>query len=967
MASTDNELEAQLLEAGNQLLEPPSTVDDLLPLLDRVESCLSKVEQSPNKSMQAALSPSQKALVADQLLRHSDPDVKVSVASCISEITRITAPDAPYDDDQMKEVFQLIVSSFENLDDKCSRSYTKRTSILETVAKVRSCVVMLDLECDALIVEMFQHFLKAIRDYHPENVFSSMETIMTLVIEESEDISFELLSPLLASVKNDDEDILPISRKLGERVIENSAIKLKPHLAQEVETHGIALGDYSKVVASICQETAGDTEQNEVHDDEDVEDKSTIRESSEEAVQDTLSLQVDKENSTAAVSSEQVDTVIDGSSKVVLNNGGAATGEDECSADLNSLKKQEQGEDTEEVKGPNTSSVAEPDSLETEKAVDAKQMPEEVSEDKDKDSNLSTAQPADSPQADNEEETEALPPHKSGSEDAPGSPHEVPDVEAAVPSENEKGSDINLSTALEKESTDVAPPSPSGSLPDESRPKKAGRHKKKDTSNKEATPVTDDESKKATDGTSDSELRSSKHSGKKVSAGGSNENKSPIVVDASRKESGTASDSEVKQKSSKKVSTGNSKENNTSVVVDAPRKESSSTSDSEARQKLAKKVDGSNKTSDESSLKQPEDKKKRARSKVSSRRSSTKSSAMEVDKEILSTPKSKSTKNELPLEETPKTNSKRKRPSEKEKQSGVKEFDDTEVIGSKIKVWWPADRMYYKGVVHSFDSVKKKHVVKYNDGDQEILNLKREKWLYVEGDSESDGEQENDESSHDGSSELPLKKKAKSNRDGSTKKEKMDATPKSGGGASSSKSKGRTTKSGRKQRDSSKPDGRSKGDTSKAVGKTDDDCVGKLKDQTPKSGGKSVDVAQKTSSKSKNNESQTPKSSKSKEDDSNTQRVSIKSKQDMQKAGKSNQGTPKTSASTPKGKSSLSSSKANGKVKSGSKARESEDMEEDSTDSEKAPERTKGKSTSSSKAQGSQTKSGKKRRRGTKS
>lgn len=43
-----------------------------------------------------------KALIADELLRHSDMDVKVAVASCISEITRITAPDAPYDDEQMK-------------------------------------------------------------------------------------------------------------------------------------------------------------------------------------------------------------------------------------------------------------------------------------------------------------------------------------------------------------------------------------------------------------------------------------------------------------------------------------------------------------------------------------------------------------------------------------------------------------------------------------------------------------------------------------------------------------------------------------------------------------------------------------------------------------------------------------------------------------------------------------------------
>ncbi|KZV54273.1 muscle M-line assembly protein unc-89 [Dorcoceras hygrometricum] len=47
----------------------------------------------------------------------------VGVASCISEITGITAPDAPYDDDKMKEVFHLIVSSFEDESDTSSRSH----------------------------------------------------------------------------------------------------------------------------------------------------------------------------------------------------------------------------------------------------------------------------------------------------------------------------------------------------------------------------------------------------------------------------------------------------------------------------------------------------------------------------------------------------------------------------------------------------------------------------------------------------------------------------------------------------------------------------------------------------------------------------------------------------------------------------------------------------------------------------
>ena len=76
----------------------------------QVENFLSRVEQSPAKSMQAALSPLTNALVTDELLRHENVDVKVAVASCVSEITRITAPDAPYDDDKMK-VLEFILRS----------------------------------------------------------------------------------------------------------------------------------------------------------------------------------------------------------------------------------------------------------------------------------------------------------------------------------------------------------------------------------------------------------------------------------------------------------------------------------------------------------------------------------------------------------------------------------------------------------------------------------------------------------------------------------------------------------------------------------------------------------------------------------------------------------------------------------------------------------------------------------------
>ncbi|KAJ0736298.1 putative sister chromatid cohesion protein Pds5 [Helianthus annuus] len=114
---------------------------------------------------------------------------------------------------------------------------------------------MLDLECDALIVEMFEHFLKSVRDYHLDSVFPSMGSIMVLVIEESEEIPVEMLKPLLARVKNDNTDVLPIARNLSERVLVKSAERLKPYLLPAVTALGESLDTYTKVVTAVCKGT----------------------------------------------------------------------------------------------------------------------------------------------------------------------------------------------------------------------------------------------------------------------------------------------------------------------------------------------------------------------------------------------------------------------------------------------------------------------------------------------------------------------------------------------------------------------------------------------------------------------------------------------------------------------------------------------------------------------------------------
>jgi hypothetical protein len=134
----------------------------------------------------------------------------------------------------------LTVAVVENLSHVSSHNYTKAISILDTVAKIRSCLMMLDLKCDALVVEMFQTFFKTISAYHPHDVFSAMEKIMTMVIDESDDIFLDLLSPLFASVRKENETISPSSWKLGEKVITTCAAKLQSYLQQVVCSIGVA-------------------------------------------------------------------------------------------------------------------------------------------------------------------------------------------------------------------------------------------------------------------------------------------------------------------------------------------------------------------------------------------------------------------------------------------------------------------------------------------------------------------------------------------------------------------------------------------------------------------------------------------------------------------------------------------------------------------------------------------------------
>ncbi|KAL8201105.1 hypothetical protein R6Q57_012444 [Mikania cordata] len=744
MVTTDveHEIRLQLKEAGRLLSSPPATIDELLHILDQLGKILSMVDQSPNDLMQEALKQPMKALVDASLLEHSRMDVKVLVAFCLCEITRITAPDAPYSDEEMKCIFQCIVSSIEDLSDKSCQYYAKRVSIVETISKVRSCVIMLDLECDDLIVQLFEHFLNSVRDHHLGNLFLLMVNIMTLVLEESEEISVDMLKPLLASIKNNNEGILPVARKLGERVIKKSENKLRPYLNKALTTLGDSLVDYSRVLTSICEGATDFVE----HNDE------------------SASVQPKVVNTTPTnVSSDHAAQV---NGEMVIEDEGDA-------------KKPEGAVDPSSI---NLTSKLDPNNSAAEKSINVELKC---------DTTTKSAKPlvSNTILGENRAFETVVSDHKPVENVSANAPSQ------SVSQQDEPQNKIQIKKGIRSKKKGPIQADPSSTVavltkvnegmsdPDMRSPKRARKKTQKAEESNPLVPTGSDveTSKNLGKGTGDDSLpKAAKRSGKKAGGGGSVAKKLKLsgkkVSESKKSKQG---DSEVKP-AKRSLKKDNETDSDAKPLKQSGKKRQKSKVISKPSEDIANKDEETD--SDMTPLKMPENKEKETDSvktphnlseneddeetdsdniplKFAARKGNKSSSSVvksslksknskkqgrgkdieEVDqtkslsedddgmnvsiKSVLQ----KATKGKGNTEEALSTGLKRKRSITKSKATETMKYDDS-LIGQKVKVWWPHDKMYYEGVVESFDSAMKKHTVLYLDGDQETLNLRKEKW-----------------------------------------------------------------------------------------------------------------------------------------------------------------------------------------------------------------------------------------------
>ena len=140
-----------------------------------VWACVQPLSQDPDERPDG-LQITAKILASDRILAHEDKDIRLLAACCLVDVLRIFAPEAPFEDEEMIRVFEVLIHQLRGLatNDLGSGTGIKIYFILNSLSSVKSCVVPVILMENGvagareLVITMFDVLISSIRTEHSE-------------------------------------------------------------------------------------------------------------------------------------------------------------------------------------------------------------------------------------------------------------------------------------------------------------------------------------------------------------------------------------------------------------------------------------------------------------------------------------------------------------------------------------------------------------------------------------------------------------------------------------------------------------------------------------------------------------------------------------------------------------------------------------------------------------------------------
>lgn len=136
-------------------------------------------------------------MINKRLLSHKDLGVQSLVACCLSDILRIYAPDAPYTDFQLADIFKLFIKQFRRLSEPENGYYSQQVYLITRSAEVRSIILVTDIDENSTLIEsIFELFYDTNNKFH-KKLEPIISDILIEIISEWDQISTSVLRLIL--------------------------------------------------------------------------------------------------------------------------------------------------------------------------------------------------------------------------------------------------------------------------------------------------------------------------------------------------------------------------------------------------------------------------------------------------------------------------------------------------------------------------------------------------------------------------------------------------------------------------------------------------------------------------------------------------------------------------------------------------------------------------------------------------
>ncbi|KAJ7363327.1 Sister chromatid cohesion protein PDS5 A [Desmophyllum pertusum] len=215
--------------------------DELIKRLKSLADELANADQADGATKYGTVAQS---LVSPFILKHRDKDVKIHAACCLADILRIFAPDAPYDEEQLKAVFRMITNQLKGLEDTKSNLSTKYFYLIESLALVKSFNICLDMDFQDIILQLFKLLFQIVNENHSNKIQNYMLDVMCPIIEEGDSVPQEVLDTVLVNIIEPQKSEDPVAYKLASEFIKRTSTSLEPYL-QMFFNSTLALGKKS--------------------------------------------------------------------------------------------------------------------------------------------------------------------------------------------------------------------------------------------------------------------------------------------------------------------------------------------------------------------------------------------------------------------------------------------------------------------------------------------------------------------------------------------------------------------------------------------------------------------------------------------------------------------------------------------------------------------------------------------------